>query len=419
MKVGLQTWGTDGDVRPFTALAGGLRKAGHDVTLGIASVDGKDYSALASALDFRVIHHRPPVLTDLGESARKIKSSTFPVRQIKLLADFHLAPYMDEMLDSALEMAKTCDLLIGHPFLAGTKAVAEKTGVGHASVFLCHAMLPSRHSPPHPAPNLGRFLNGVSWKIADALTTLVLAPIYNRLRKRLGLSSSKNVFQTGWKSKTLNLVAVSPQLARKMPDWDETTHVCGFFDVPVAAENWRRPEELEDFLNGGEPPMYMTFGSMTQFDPHAITEGLVKAALISGRRAIIQSNWDAVGSLPTSPKIYRISKVPHHEIFPECAMVVHHGGAGTTHSSAYCGAPSVVVAHAFDQAIWGKTLKKAGIGGRVLDMRTVTPEKLAVEMNVLYHSQSARDKAKLIGKSMRMENGVSRAVSLIESLFGK
>ncbi len=33
MKIGIQTWGSDGDVRPFIALAAGLRAAGHDVTV--------------------------------------------------------------------------------------------------------------------------------------------------------------------------------------------------------------------------------------------------------------------------------------------------------------------------------------------------------------------------------------------------
>jgi len=33
MKIGLQTWGSEGDIRPFTSLAAGLKLAGHDVTL--------------------------------------------------------------------------------------------------------------------------------------------------------------------------------------------------------------------------------------------------------------------------------------------------------------------------------------------------------------------------------------------------
>ena len=52
MKIGIQTWGSDGDIRPFIALAGGLSSAGHDVTLAYASVDNKDYVTLANTMNY-------------------------------------------------------------------------------------------------------------------------------------------------------------------------------------------------------------------------------------------------------------------------------------------------------------------------------------------------------------------------------
>jgi UDP:flavonoid glycosyltransferase YjiC (YdhE family) len=56
MRIGLQTWGSDGDIRPFLALAAGLKAAGHQVTLSITSVDGKDYSELAQRLGIETTH---------------------------------------------------------------------------------------------------------------------------------------------------------------------------------------------------------------------------------------------------------------------------------------------------------------------------------------------------------------------------
>jgi hypothetical protein len=41
MRIGLQTWGSEGDIQPFVALADGLQKAGHEVTLVITSVENK------------------------------------------------------------------------------------------------------------------------------------------------------------------------------------------------------------------------------------------------------------------------------------------------------------------------------------------------------------------------------------------
>jgi sterol 3beta-glucosyltransferase len=46
MKIGIQTWGSEGDIRPFIALAGGLTSAGHEVTLAVSGVKKMDFSAL-------------------------------------------------------------------------------------------------------------------------------------------------------------------------------------------------------------------------------------------------------------------------------------------------------------------------------------------------------------------------------------
>ena len=47
MRVGLQTWGSEGDIQPFLALAAGLVRAGHKVKLCITEVAERDYSGIA------------------------------------------------------------------------------------------------------------------------------------------------------------------------------------------------------------------------------------------------------------------------------------------------------------------------------------------------------------------------------------
>ncbi len=38
-KIGIQIWGSEGDIRPFIALTGGLLTGGHDVTLEVMSAE--------------------------------------------------------------------------------------------------------------------------------------------------------------------------------------------------------------------------------------------------------------------------------------------------------------------------------------------------------------------------------------------
>jgi sterol 3beta-glucosyltransferase len=54
MKIGLQTWGSEGDIRPFLALASGLRTRGNEVSLVITSVNNKNYNSYGKEMDFAV-----------------------------------------------------------------------------------------------------------------------------------------------------------------------------------------------------------------------------------------------------------------------------------------------------------------------------------------------------------------------------
>ena len=42
MRVGIQAWGSDGDIRPLLALGGALVSAGHDVRMVASSADDTD-----------------------------------------------------------------------------------------------------------------------------------------------------------------------------------------------------------------------------------------------------------------------------------------------------------------------------------------------------------------------------------------
>ena len=51
MKIGIQTWGSNGDIRPMLALADGLQQAGHSVTLIVSSIDNHSYRDICERLN--------------------------------------------------------------------------------------------------------------------------------------------------------------------------------------------------------------------------------------------------------------------------------------------------------------------------------------------------------------------------------
>ncbi len=50
MKIGIQTWGSNGDIRPMLALADGLQQAGHRITLVASSIDNHRYHDICAQL---------------------------------------------------------------------------------------------------------------------------------------------------------------------------------------------------------------------------------------------------------------------------------------------------------------------------------------------------------------------------------
>ncbi|VAX19186.1 hypothetical protein MNBD_NITROSPINAE01-1424 [hydrothermal vent metagenome] len=417
-KIGLQTWGTDGDIRPFVALSGGLASAGYDVTLVVTSIDGKDYTQLATALGFRIIHTGGIPEGMHIEMARKILKIKNLLKQMKVMFGELFEPGVDEIYSESKKLCAKNDAVVGHHFIYPLRISAELNKRPYATVFLCHGAIATKGVAPPGLPNLGPFVNNFLWRAGERWANANLSPMVNRLRVKEGLEPVTKVFGEGWASQKLNLIAVSETLCERPPDWGDHHKLCGFFRMPGTAEKWEPPASLKDFLAKGDKPVYLTFGSMLQFDLQKMTQLMVDAAELAGVRAIIQADWDKVNGIPESRNIYRIGKTPHDLIFPFCSMVVHHGGSGTTQASLLAGLPSVVVEHGFDQNFWGLELLRVGVTGRVLHRRSVTAKKLAMAIREVVATPDMAQTAKNIGHKMRDEDGVKKAVRFInENLF--
>jgi UDP:flavonoid glycosyltransferase YjiC (YdhE family) len=142
----------------------------------------------------------------------------------------------------------------------------------------------------------------------------------------------------------------------------------------------------------------------------------VDAAKAAGCRAIVQSRWKSVGDIEEDGDIYRLGAAPHSRLFPHCAAVVHHGGAGTTQTASLYGCPSAIVAHIADQYFWADELKRLGVAPGRLDRRTATPEGIARAIRQILGSQPMRARAKALGEQLAAENGVAKAVAIIAAI---
>jgi sterol 3beta-glucosyltransferase len=416
VKIGMMTWGSEGDVRPLLALAAGLSRAGHRVTLAAADITGREYARYASVFDVAI---RPvqSMTWDKAELYRfdaEVLSKRDSIAQLHAIVSRVLDPMAEELLAVAKRIATENELLIGHFLAYPFRIAAEKAKRPCVTVQLVPSV-PSRYLTPAEAPRLGRWANALFWKLGDVLLSRRLTPAVNRMRAREGLAAIQSMIRDVWCSPTLTLIATSPTLYPPAPDWPSQVATCGALELPSDSDSWRPPSELEQFLGSGPPPVYMTTGSMAmaEKEPQEIVDILSEAALLARCRAIIQTE---TGVNPQDASILFIERVPHHLVFPRCAAIVHHGGAGTTQAASKAGRPSVIVIHACDQIYWANTLRHAGIAPKPLFRKSVRPKTLARAIRRVLDSQAMAEKAKEIGRSMQREDGVANAVRLIESL---
>jgi UDP:flavonoid glycosyltransferase YjiC (YdhE family) len=222
-----------------------------------------------------------------------------------------------------------------------------------------------------------------------------------------------------WTSNTLTLLAVSEQLCQRQPDWPDYVQVCGFLNMPNIEMEGSLSETVEQFLTSGHAPIYMTFGSLMPKDIPLQSETL---ALFSAAvrkvncRAMIQTPDAERCGFSSSNDILFVSAQPHRQIFPRCRLIVHHGGAGTTQTSSFSGKPSVIVAHIDEQTFWGKELQRLGMTNKILKRRRVNANQLAYEIEYVMNDDVMTGQAQKVSALMQQEDGVAKAVTLINQV---
>ena len=422
MKIGMQTWGSHGDMRPMLALAEGLQAAGHDVTLVLTCVNSADAQYLQTRHGVHIRMVASPVFTNEQAEllGRKAFSEPDPMKQLGLIMQHCFAPAEAAMFDAAQALCRESDVLIGHFFMHPLQIAAECVAKPYLSVVLTPSIVPSKYIPPTGLLSLGQTCNRFLWWLAKFGINRQVKKYPQRLRQQLGMPAPKDVMTQIWMSEHLTLLGVSPQLCQRQPDWPPHIQVCGFLDMPNLSVEGELPPALNTFLQAGPPPVYMTFGSMMPKDVVNHTNALrllTQAAREAGCRAMIQSgHWQECGFAQSEQNLF-VAATPHHLVFPHCQAILHHGGAGTTQSATLAGKPSIVLAHISEQVEWGNELQRRGIAGMPLERRNATVQSVAERIKQVLAAPQMQDKARSVAHAMRQEDGVKVAVRLIEQKF--
>ncbi|MEI6423486.1 MAG: nucleotide disphospho-sugar-binding domain-containing protein [Lentisphaerota bacterium] len=142
------------------------------------------------------------------------------------------------------------------------------------------------------------------------------------------------------------IVSCSNHIFERPGDWNPHIHQHGYWVVEEPS-TYRPSPELAFFLEHGEKPVYVGFGSMLdKADGAKVGHMVMEALALAGKRGIL-SGMNGLADVPDN--IICVDNVPHTWLFPRMAAVCHHGGAGTSAAGFQAGVPSVIVPFALDQ----------------------------------------------------------------------
>ena len=236
----------------------------------------------------------------------------------------------------------------------------------------------------------------------------------NRFRvKSLGLEPVSTLWAPGqlFRLKVPTTYCWSPGLVPKPADWGPEIDIAGFVFLELAS-SFKPPESLVKFMEAGEPPVYIGFGSIVVDDPDKFTALIFEAVKKAGVRALVSKGWGGLGDENNTPEnIYMLENTPHDWLFPRVRAVVHHGGAGTTAIGLKCGKPTMIVPFFGDQPFWGAMVAKAGAGAHeAIPYKRLTADKLAEGIKQCL-SPEAQEAAEKIAKGIAAEgDGAENAV---------
>ena len=241
-----------------------------------------------------------------------------------------------------------------------------------------------------------------------------MGDLINKFRvKTLGLEEVSTLWAPGqlFRLKVPYTYLWSPGLIPKPPDWGPEIDIAGFVFLDLAS-SFKPPESLAKFLDDGEAPIYIGFGSIVVDDPDAFTSMIFEAVRQVGVRALVSKGWGGLGDENRTPEnVYMLENTPHDWLFPRCRAVVHHGGAGTTAIGLKCGKPTMIVPFFGDQPFWGAMVAKAGAGAQqAVPYKDMSAEKLAEGIRQCL-STDAGTAAERIAEDIAVEgDGASNAV---------
>ena len=387
MRAILTSYGTTGDVFPLCVLASELRRHGHQPLLVVP----RHCAGLVRQLGMECRLYGPDV-SAIQEEILKIQNrgKSMQARYKELVGQ--LAHSIPRAFSELSVLCRKADILICSidPPLGLTLHEALK--IPYVALHLT-------------CPYDDR------WYRAEKLDGI------NRFRSLLGLGALRDdeLLDPAGISPQLTIFALSRYVFRRPPDWPAHYHVAGFFFPDESG--WEPDRQLASFMEDGDPPVAITFGSMIHEDAEQVLNIIIAAVEHAGCRAVIQLGAPEMlrHRLPTS--MHAVGFASHSWLFTRSDSAVHHGSPGTAAAAFRAGIPALYVPHAFDQFEMARYAYELGCCAPPIPITQLHAENLASALVDLRSNARYRAPAAVLRDRIAEEDGTQTARVLIEDVL--
>ena len=421
-KISIVTYGTRGDVSPFVAIGLELQARGHDVVVAapqnhvrFVNDSGLASHALTGDSEVLMTSHNGRRWLSGGNSVTMLRELNTIVRALvpPVTRDIETATVDADVIVCGLLVADVC------------RVVCEERHVplviGHACPTLPTAAFQNALVDVMVPRALHRASSTLFWKAV----WLLMGDIANTQRRRRGLPRAPGDAAT-WHQRNggTSLHLWSPAMLKHPADWGDHDIVTGFCGLPKSARGGlgesAAARELDAFIDAGVAPLFIGLGSMPILDEDAMLHLVVDVAARIGRRVILGGSWSdrRVVQAKVPATLVRVcGAVDHDALFPRCAGVLHHGGAGSTATSLRAGVPTMVAAVLGDQHFWGRLLMELGVGSfvRFLDLDA---RRLFTGLSTVLQPE-VRARAAALGARMSSEDGPVVAADAVDDVLDR
>jgi rhamnosyltransferase subunit B len=172
--------------------------------------------------------------------------------------------------------------------------------------------------------------------------------------------------------------------------------------------------ELQQFLGQGGRPLVFTPGTGNR-QARAYFEHAIEAARLLGERAVFLTPHRDQLPADLPHHVLWQPYVPLRALLPRVAVLVHHGGIGTTAEALHAGTAQLVVPLAHDQFDNGVRVEALGVGLSLPATRLNT-RRLVAGLEALLDDDGLHGRCRAVAGNFGGDAGVGEVVKALEEM---